>query len=72
MGGFLGVGLNCSGGGSMEKFTVRYQDSFGHWADVFPGLTGDYAWALQVSTSTLLRDGQTITPEIMRIYKLGE
>lgn len=56
----------------MQKFTVRYQDGSGHWVDVFPGLTGEYTWALKVSTSVWCRDGQTITPEIMRIYKVAK
>lgn len=51
-------------------FTVRYQDR-GEWVDVFPGLTGGYDWAAKVAASTWNRDGKTVTPDMMRIYKLG-
>lgn len=51
-------------------FSVRYRDDRGEWVDVFPGLTGSYEWAQRVAGSTWERDGVTVTPDMMRIYKL--
>lgn len=54
-----------------DVFTVRFRDQEqGEWIDVFPGLTGNYEWAQKVATTTWNRDGQTVTPDMMRIYKL--
>ncbi len=56
----------------MKKFTARYKDGEGAWIDVFPGLTGDYEWARKVAESTWNRNGQTIPPEMMRVYEVCE
>lgn len=61
--GFTGVIME-------KKFAVLYSHDGLVFESVFPGLTGDYAWALKVAYSTWTRDGKTITPEMMRIYEL--
>lgn len=54
----------------MDKFTVLYTLDGMAFESVFPGLTGNYEWASKVASSTWNRDGKTITPEMMRIYKI--
>lgn len=55
----------------MDKFTVKYRDCCG-WEEVFPSLTGDYEWAQKVKACTWNRNGETITPQMMRIFKVEE
>jgi len=54
-------------------FAVHYHDQEnGEWDEVFPELNGDYEWAQKVAGSVWNRDGLTVTPEMMRIYKKCE
>ena len=63
-------------GGNMEKFTVRFcqtdpETGAVKWEELFPGLTGDFDWAKQVSESEWQRNGETVTPCMMRVVRIG-
>jgi len=62
----MGSSMNCI-------FTVHYCDrENGEWDEVFPGLTGNYEWAQKVAEGIWNRDGLTVIPEMMKIYKKCE
>lgn len=54
-----------------DRFTVRFKNPCGELVDVYPGLTGSYSWANNVTSLKVSREGRTLHKKEMRIYKVS-
>lgn len=54
-----------------DCFAVRFEESPGQFVDLFPGLTGSYLWASRIAAGSWNRNGVSISPSQLRVYKVA-